>query len=65
MIFERASLDFCIFILMIFIFYGAILSTFLYNKWITLTMSERLRQGGRFKRGVGEGGASSSGVKVG
>ena len=32
-----------------------ILSTFLHSNWITLKMSERLRQGGRFKR-KGEGG---------
>ena len=59
MIFERASLDFFIFILMNFIFYDAILSTFLHNNWIN---THHVR---KTEAGSSEGRIKSSSMKVG
>ena len=39
MIFERASLDFFLFILIILYFYDVILSTFLHSNWIMYTQN--------------------------
>ena len=67
-IFERVSLDFFFFFFFFFFFlsilmnfYDVILSTFLHSNWITLKMSERLRQGGSRERGL----IKSSHIKVG
>ena len=55
MIFERVSLDFFFFFFFLSFlmnFYDVILSTFLHSNWITLKMSERLREGGSRERGA-------------